>query len=192
MPQKAPRVSVDISSGRNVTVNGDIVGGAKITLNNSRVNVSNPSGGGKIRQKELITHLNMVLPEALEAEAAQQKLMICMDHWDEARKLVAPWVRNQLLHLLVDESDDYTNLWVMVAGREVPLAERAEELRHLLCLQEVGPLDEEFIRSYWLEKRHLDPRYLEDVIKGCRGNALAMVRKANAEEMKRNAGFVHA
>jgi hypothetical protein len=123
-------------------------------LQNSSVNY-NPAGGAELRQRELKTRLNTVLPEALKAEVARQKLVICLDHVDEATPPVASWVRHQVLRLLLEEADTYANLWIVVAGREVPLRERADELRHLLYLQEVGPLVEEAIRIYWIEKRHL-------------------------------------
>jgi hypothetical protein len=183
--------SVQITDARDLHIEGDIVGGTKVVLQNSSV-VVNPAGGPNLKQRELKTRLNTVLPEALRAEVAGQKLVICLDHVDEATQPVASWVRHQVLRLLLEEADAYTNLWIVVVGREVPLRERADELRHLLYLQEVGPLVEEAIRIYWIEKRHLGAEQLAEVIVACRGNALALTRRANAEEVRRDTGYVHA
>ena len=185
--QEGPSSSVHITDARDLHIGGDIVGGVKLVLQNSSV-VVDPSGGAELRLRELETRLNTALPEALRAELARQKLVICLDHVDEATQPVASWVRHQVLRLLLEEADTYTNLWIVVVGREVPMREQANEWRHLLYVQEVGPLVEEAIRIYWIEKRHLDPEQLAEVITGCRGNALALTRKANAEEVRRGTG----
>ena len=139
-----------------VKVGGDIVGGDKIVFNNSPI-IVDPAGGLALMRDEVRTRRNTAFRAALAAANERQRLVLFVDHYEEATEEVATWLRRQVLGLHIDGDGEFANLWIVVSGRKVPLQDEVDRWRSVLTDLSLGPLDNEAIYLFWVEKRGLDP-----------------------------------
>jgi hypothetical protein len=170
--------SVQFTNARNIEIKGDLVGGVKFSIDNSTV-VINPGGGPEVAQSEIETRLNTDLPDALQAFQSGQPLALFFDHFESTTQIVAAWIQEHLLNLLLESQARFPNLWIIIAGRQVPMQAEAADPQYALQLQRLDPLSEEAIITFWVDKCGLDPADAQQVITECEGNPLLMVWKAN-------------
>lgn len=142
-----------------VSVGGDVVGGNKLTISNSSF-VFNPAGGTAFAQSEIDTRRNMAFGQALSSLLLKQKVILFFDHFEKATQEVKAWLEQHLLEPLLEGEDAFRHLWLVMAGEHVPLQNQASRWRHVLRSLEIGPLMEDAIRLFWVEKRQLDPSAL--------------------------------
>lgn len=142
-----------------VSVGGDVVGGNKLTISNSSL-VFNPAGGTAFAQSEIDTRRNIAFGQALSSLLRKQKVVLFFDHFEKATQEVATWLEQYLLEPLLDGKEAFRHLWLVMAGERVPLQNQASRWRHVLRSLEIGPLMEDAIRLFWVEKRQLDPSAL--------------------------------
>ena len=142
-----------------VSVGGDVVGGNKLTISNSSL-IFNPAGGTAFAQSEIDTRRNMAFRQALSSLLMKQKVVLFVDHFEKATEEVAAWLQQHLLEPLLEGEEEFRNLWLVIAGDRVPLQDEAYRWRHVVRSQKIGPLMEDAIRAFWVEKRNLDPSAL--------------------------------
>jgi len=160
---------VDIAHAEEINIQGDMVGGSKIVLNNSSITL--PTMNGDYPQRAIKRNVNRVFPQALKILAnSHARAILFFDHFEKAKKIsVIPWLRHHLFNLYLEATNEILDVWIVVASREIPYAEEADGWSYVLYNQLLEPLEEKFIRSYWLEKHHLDPDKLRNVIRDCKG-----------------------
>lgn len=140
-------------TGDEVTIEGDTYIGDKYV--NSTF-IVNPANGNIKRLGEADFRRNRACREALKQLLAKQRLVLFFDHFEKATENVANWLHSEILNLFLESPGDFPNLWVVIAGHEVPFQNEADRLRHILHLEEVGPFEKEAVHTYWKEKRKLD------------------------------------
>lgn len=147
-----------ISLAGQVEIGGDVVGGDKITIANPTV-VLNPSGGFDLGQAEAQTRRNTAFRAALTAALGEGPLVLFFDHFEQASSAAGLWLRRQLLGLHLEGGGNgaggFDKLWVVVAGRSLPLQDEITSWRHRLELQPLAPFPREVIALFWVEKRGL-------------------------------------
>ena len=66
---------------------------------------------------------------------------------------------------LTDETAAALNLWLVIAGRHMPLRDELDQFRPLMTGREIEPFSEQAIRLVWEGKRGLDPAEIPNVIR---------------------------
>lgn len=183
---QTPKGGVTVS-GQTLKVGGDVVGGDKITIQNASI-VLNPGGGGDLLRAEAQTRRNTAFRQALSVLLGERRLILFLDHFEEATQEVAEWARQQLLGPHLDGLEGFANLWLIVGGQRVPLQEEAAQWRHILRARQLGPLPEEAIRAFWTEKRGLDAASLIFAIQASGGNPQLLTMMANNFEDAQEGG----
>jgi hypothetical protein len=176
-PVTAPTRSAVTMSGE-VHVQGDVIGGDKIVIRNLPI-IVDPAAGSRLAQAEVQTRRNTAFREALRALLAEQRIVLFIDHYEEATQELSEWLYRHMLSLHLDGVTWCTNLWIVVSGRRVPLEDEADRWQHVLRDRLLGPLDEEAIYVYWVNKRGLDPNPLAIISKASGGNPQMLYMMAN-------------
>ncbi len=167
---QGPGSSVSLSDIERVHVGGSIVGGNQYILKNVNVFL-NPDSGKKQDQAANEKRQNAVFRIALKHFLADQKRVILFfDHFEEATTLVSGWVSDYFLNLILEETGEFSNLWVIVVGRKVPLQDEIDNWRHILWSQQLDSLPDEAIYLVWIDRRGLDKDTVDKFIKGAKGN----------------------
>ena len=161
-----------------VHVQGDVIGGDKIIIRNLPV-IVDPAAGLRLAQEEVQTRRNVAFREALAAQLAEQRIVLFIDHYEEATQELGTWLYRHLLSLHLDGTDWSANLWIIVGGRRVPLQDEVERWQHVLRDRLLGPLDDDAIYVYWVNKRGLDPDPLGVISKLSGGNPQMLYLMAN-------------
>ncbi|KAA3665260.1 MAG: hypothetical protein DWQ04_01525 [Chloroflexi bacterium] len=174
------------NSSNSLNLTGDKlkIGGDAFTGNKYEISYY-PGNGNVQRQGEVNFRRNVACREALRKLLAEQRLVLFFDHFEKTTEDVANWMHDEILKLILEPSEDYSNLWVVIAGQRVPFEKEADHLRHILHLMEVGPFEKEVVHTYWKEKRKLDsaklsPSLLWDL---CRGKPQDLCLIANNYEI---------
>lgn len=164
---------VDIRDSKEIQVEGDIVGGFKIVLNNSSITL--PLDSPQHIQQAIGRRLNTVFPDAMQKLAARHgRVLLFFDHFEKAKVPIIQWMRHHLLNMHVEATDRQPDFWILIASRRLPYADETPGWRFVLHTQMVEPLTEEAVRLYWVEKRKLGPDIPADILQECGGNPLLL------------------
>jgi len=163
---------VNLYHSREIHVGGDIVGGAKISV------TINLGGALSMNAREIETRRNTALRDALKEVLAERSMVLFFDHFEDATTPVGEWLCQHILRLHLEEIGEYPNLWIVVAGRTVPLQEEVEHLSPVIRYLQVEPLSEEAITLFWVHLHRLDPDKLVEVIQASQGNPQRLVAEA--------------
>jgi hypothetical protein len=152
----APAGGHRINLSGQVEVGGDVVGGDKITIANPTI-VLNPNGGFDLGQAEAQTRRSTAFRAALAAALATEPLVLFIDHFEKASTEAKLWLRQHILGLHLEGTgngtDGFDKLWIVAAGRSVPLQEETASWRDRLQLQPLAPFPNDIIAAFWVEKR---------------------------------------
>lgn len=154
-----------ISLSGQVEIGGDVVGGDKITIANPTI-VLNPNGGAILGQAEAQTRRNTAFRSTLAAALEEGPLVLFIDHFEQASTEIKIWLRQHILglHLDGDGNGRFAKLWVVLAGRSVPLQEETMRWRHRLDFQPLQPFSREIVAVFWVEKRGLGVKVVDNAL----------------------------
>jgi hypothetical protein len=177
-------VSMRISGVDRLEVGRDLIGQQNIF--SECTFVSDPGAGAKKTAKEIETLRNTAFRAALKNLQAEQKVVLFFDHYEEAKRRVPGWLREHVLALGLTESREFPNLWTIVAGERVPLQDEVDAWSHRLGSLEIGPLPEEAVLLFWVDKCRLDRATVAKCIEDSKGNtaALCLILKRCAQARK--------
>lgn len=160
--------SVQISGGGTVNVSGSIVGRDQYMIRDSNV-VIQSGAGSQYAHKEAITQRNNAFHAALKGFQAAQRVVLFFDHYEHATEAVDEWFHSHVLHLHRTADGDFSNLWLIVTGRQVPLQDQVDEWRTLREV-ELGPLPEEDVVLFCVSSLGLDEAFVTRLINESSGN----------------------
>lgn len=181
------RGGVTISGSANV--GGDVVGGDKITINNSSV-VVRLGGGIEMALENHRARLELALRRTLIERLRDRPLVVLLDHLSkepgqQATAEVTQWLRYSLIAWLLEEPEAFANLRLVVAGRQPPFGTDVEQWRYLAGSEVVRPLLPEAVRQFWVDRRRLDETHLPGFIEVSGGNPGLLFLMANNSEAAR-------
>jgi ABC-type uncharacterized transport system YnjBCD ATPase subunit len=148
---------------------GDTSGGHQTMIGESDV-VSDPGAGPAHLLDEENTQRDVAFRAALRNLQAEQRMILVFDHVDEATGPVQDWLCGLVLRLLTEESEDFPNLWFIVAGCRVFLQDQMAARAHMLQSLEIGPLPEEDVLAFWADEVGLDADVVRDYFADSGGN----------------------
>jgi len=158
-----PSGSINIQSGRDVNIKGDVAVN-KVVINNQggseHLSVELRDSHGYDQHVRTLTRLFM---SGLERLPQSTRAFLFLDRFEKATKPTHDWLVDHLFNGL--RSGDYPNLIVIVAGIMPFELFEGREWRYTVMQQQLGGLPEESIRKYWLEKRRLPEGDLQTIMK---------------------------
>ncbi len=160
---------VHLSGIDKVQVGGSIVGGHQVTLRDCTF-ISDPGAGPEKASDQIENQRNIAFRAALKNLQAEQKVVLFFDHFEDATGRVPAWLQEHVLTLHLKGSDEFSNLWSVIAGRRVPLQDEVDAYCHRLSSLDIGPLPEEAILLYWVDACGLDRAIVKAFIQGSGGN----------------------
>lgn len=127
---------------------------------------------------------NREFRKALRRRLKNTSVILFFDHFEDATPEIKDWIQNYLLNLL--QRDGFRRLWFVIAGRDVP-QQKQDEAWRFVHSQEIGPLTEDAMRLFWVEKCQLDPDRLMEAMEQSGGNPglLVMIAKSHASSIGR-------
>lgn len=163
-----------------IEVAGDLVE-QKIQIVNSPITIH--PGAGPQRLVDVIEdERDRHFRTALSTFQTAHPLVLFFDHFEEAAEQVACWFRSRILNLYREAGGTCHSLWLVIAGRQVPLQSEVNQWRNLLQQQQIGPLPPQAIYLYWVEKRRLDPTSVSIIVNACGGNPGLLAAMADNTE----------
>ena len=115
---------------------------------------------------------------------ARESAVFLIDHLtkergQQATNEIKEWLHHTLLSWLISKPEDFANLWLVIAGRQLPFAEDVDEWRYFAISQPVEPLLPEAIEEFVIRLRGLEASNLAIFIKASGGNPGLMFLMAN-------------
>lgn len=162
VPQAGQGVS--IQSGGAVSVQGDVVGGHKVTVNTygdeKHVAVEVVDRHGYQLRLGALTRAFKAALAALPAESCP---LLFLDQFESVNTdYVLPWLRSELFEPL--RAGEIARPLVVIASKENFALFRDSEWEYAVYCQDLPGLSEEAVRQYWLEKRRLPENFLPTVL----------------------------
>jgi hypothetical protein len=159
-----PGQGVSIQSGGAVSVQGDVVGGHKVTVNtygdekHVAVEVIDRHG-----YQLRVSALTRAFKTALSALPAASCPMLFLDQFESVNTdYVLPWLRSELFEPL--RAGEISSPLIVIASKENIALFRDSEWENAVYCQDLPGLAEAAIRQYWLEKRRLPETFLPTVL----------------------------
>lgn len=166
---QAASTGVQILGPTSVRVGGSIVGGNQTIIKDSTVFL-NAANGQLYLNEEIGRRRNLAFRQSLRGLLADRKVILFFDHFEQTTGVVDRWVNEQVLDLQKDPGGAFQNMWVVIAGRTVPLQDQVEEWRNILRSQRIGPLQDDVIFMFWVDRCGLDRTIVDAFIKGSKRN----------------------
>ena len=155
--------------GGDLVIEGDLVGGDKVTITNSLfvVNTTN--------EQMIAPALSRALRQTVIDFLQSQKLILFFDHLtrlrgQQATVPVASWLRDELLAWQFDQPETFANLWLVFAGRLPPFGNEIDRWQRVADTFIVRPFEPAVIEKFWVQVRRLDPSHLQGLIPASGGN----------------------
>jgi hypothetical protein len=138
--------------------------GGDVNVYNLPEPILNPGGGTDRALNQMEDRRNIAFARALRAAQAEQRVILFFDHFEKATDTVIEWFRDHVLHVHRPGSRGFGNLWIVVAGRKVPLQHQADAWERTLISEEIGPLPRDDVVKLW-RALGLDEAVVDEKIK---------------------------
>lgn len=125
-------------------------------------------------QQEIQAEITAVFQKCLVELTATRGVVFLLDSWEYAPTDTRNWLCHNLLKWILDKK--LSKAMAVVAGREVPDLRGPRPRIECLTLAE---LPEDAVRIYWVEKRGLPAKDVQDLIKRFRSNPLLLALMAD-------------
>jgi hypothetical protein len=179
---------VSLSNIEKVQVGGNIVGGNLIIVKNPNFFLDPDRGRGSDQAMAEKQQSDRFLKSLKNFLAEQKRVILFFDHFEKATTPISNWLSHDLLDLILAETEGYSNLWIIFAGRHVPLQDQADNLQHILVTEEIDSLPDDVIYLVWNENRGVDKVIVDAFIKGADGDTGALFRNLRNYARKMRSG----
>lgn len=156
-------VNLVAHQGATINVSGTIVGRDMTTFNSASGAIGTPA-----MQVSPTDRQRLALRDLLQEATKSQKVLLFFDGYEEMMPTVFAQIQQHLLTLY--RSQKFRNLWVVLAGRKLSIANR-----HYATMQ-LEPFESDHIREYWVVKLGMDEATVESMTQ-LSGGVPGMIRR---------------